>query len=162
VSGARKILIFGGIALALCGMLYGLHYAMFVEHQTLDGMGASLMSGFMSAAERKMPDAHAAIHQYAETKYKYVRQVDVHSHWVGLAMLMIVLGAAFDSVNLSSRSQMLAASALFAGSIMFPLGVLLQTFTHGGLLANGFAIGGSGLVIVALAMTAVGFAKHPS
>ena len=35
MTGSRKLLIFGGMALAAFGMLYGLQYALFVEHQTL-------------------------------------------------------------------------------------------------------------------------------
>jgi len=162
MSGARKILIFGGVALAAFGMLYGLHYAVFVEHQTLDGMGGSLMAAFTSGAERNMPQARASIEAYASTKYKYVRQVDVHSHWIGLAMLMIVLGTAFDSVALNARMQMLVAFALLTGSVVFPLGVMLQTLTHGGTLANICAIAGSGLVIMSLALTAFGFARSPN
>ena len=42
MSSPRRILILGGIALAVFGMLFGLHYAIFVEHQTLDSMGGSL------------------------------------------------------------------------------------------------------------------------
>jgi len=159
MSSARKILIFGGAALAAFGMLYGLHYALFVEHQTLDGMGGSLMAAFTSGAEHDMARAHASIGAYADTKYKYVRQVDVHSHWIGLAMLMIVLGAAFDSVALNARMQMLIALALLTGSVVFPLGVMLQALTHGGVLANAFAIAGSGLVIVSLGLTIFGFAR---
>jgi len=159
MSRARKILIFGGVALAAFGMVYGLHYALFVEHQTLDEMGESLMAAFTSGAERNLPQAHASIEAYANTKYKYVRQVDVHSHWIGLAMLMIVLGAAFDSVALNARMQMLIALTLLTGSIVFPLGVMLQTLTPGGTLANTCAIAGSGLVIVSLAVTAFGFAR---
>jgi hypothetical protein len=159
MSSARKILIFGGAALAAFGMLYGLHYALFVEHQTLDGMGGSLMAAFTSGAERDMAQAHASINAYADTKYKYVRQVDVHSHWIGLAMLMIVLGAAFDSVALNARMQMLIALALLTGSVVFPLGVMLQAVAHGGPLANACAIVGSGLVIGSLGLTVFGFAR---
>ena len=36
MSSARKVLLVGGLSLAALGMLYGLHYAVFVEHQTLD------------------------------------------------------------------------------------------------------------------------------
>lgn len=162
MSSARKILIFGGAVLAAFGMLYGLHFALFVEHQTLDGMGGSLMAAFTSGAERNLPDAHLAMKTYADTKYRYVRQVDVHSHWIGLAMLMIVLGAAFDSVALSGRMQMVISLALLAGSVAFPLGVMLQTLTHGGTLANVCAIAGSGLVIGSLALTIFGFARSTS
>ncbi len=103
MSSSRKLLILGGLALAAVGMLYGLYYALFAEHQALDGMGAALTEAFVTAAERHLPQSNAAIDDYARTKYVYLRQVDVHSHWIGLAMLLIALGAAFDRVNFSER-----------------------------------------------------------
>ena len=160
MSRARKLLVFGGLSLAAFGMLYGLHYAIFVEHQTLDQMGGSLATAFTLAAERRIPEAHNAVEVYGATKYDYVRQVDVHSHWIGLAMLMIVLGAVFDSVAFSERMRLLVALALLIGSVMFPLGVILQTASHGGMLASALAVLGSALVIVALAAVAVGFARQ--
>ena len=160
MSRDRKVLIFGGLALAAFGMFYGLHYALFVEHQTLDQMGGSLATAFVSAAERKLPESRAALDQYAATRYDYVRQVDVHSHWIGLAMLMIVFGAAFDRVAFSGSIKFWIALALTIGAIVFPLGVILQTVSHGSALASALAILGSGLVIMALAATALGFARQ--
>jgi hypothetical protein len=160
MSGARKLLVFSGITLAVIGMLYGLHYAVFVEHQTLDRMGGSLATGFLNAANRDLPQAHAAIDAYGGTKYDYVRQVDVHSHWIGLAMLMIVLGVVFDEVAFGERLRFLIALALLIGSVTFPLGVILQTVSHGAALASALAIVGSGLVIVSLTMVAVGFTRQ--
>src|SRR6202158_5992440 len=122
MSRARNLLVFGGIALAALGMLYGLHYAVFVEHQTLDQMGGSLATAFVSAAGRNMPQAHAAVDTYGAVKYDYVREVDVHSHWIGLAMLMIVLGIVFDSVAFSERTRLWIALALLLGSVVFSLG----------------------------------------
>jgi hypothetical protein len=159
VSRDRKLLIFGGIALAAFGMLYGLYYALFVEHQTLDQMGGSLAAAFVMAAERRAPESAAALNRYAETKYDYVRQVDVHSHWIGLAMLMIVLGAAFDRVALADSTRFWVALGLTLGSVVFPMGVILQTVRHGSAFPSGLAIVGSGLVIMALAVTALGFAR---
>src|ERR1700730_16314639 len=125
MSGAGKLLVFGGIALAVLGMSYGLHYALSVEHQTLDQMGGSLATAFLNAAGRNMPEAHAAVGAYGVVKYDYVRQVDVHSHWIGLAMLMIVLGVVFDNVAFGDGVRFLIALAMLAGSIVFPLGVIL-------------------------------------
>jgi hypothetical protein len=158
MSGARKLLIFGGIALAAVGMLYGLHYAVFVEHQTLDRMGGSLASAFTNAAERDWDDSQLALVTYRETKYDYVRQVDLHSHWIGLAMLMIVLGVVFDDVAFGERTRFGIALALLVGSIVFPLGVILQTVRMAP-LGSALAIVGSGLVIAALGATAVGFMR---
>jgi hypothetical protein len=158
MSGSRKLLIAGGTVLALLGMLYGLNYAVFVEHQTLDRMGGSLATAFVSAAERRLPEVRSALEGYAGTKYDYVRQVDLHSHWIGLAMLMIVLGVVFDEWAFGERARFAIALAMLVGSIVFPLGVLLQT-AHMAPLGSALAIAGSTLVIVALAATALGFLR---
>jgi hypothetical protein len=160
MTPSRRLLVFGGIALAALGMLYGLHYALFVEHQTLDRMGGSLIEGFVRAAQRQMPQAHDAIDTYASTKYDYVRQVDVHSHWTGLAMLMIVLGVAFDGVAFSERVRAWIAGSLLVGSVLFPLGVILQTSSHGSVLGSALAIVGSGLVTLTLAAAVWGFTRQ--
>ena len=158
MSRDRKILIFGGIALALLGMTYGLYYAVFVEHQTLDQIGGSLAGAFVSAAEQNWPQAESSIAGYAEAKYRYVRQVDVHSHWGGLAMLMIVLGVVFDELKFGERTRVLLAWSMLIGSIIFPLGVMLQTLNLQ-VFGSALAIAGSGLVILALGVTAAGFAR---
>jgi hypothetical protein len=159
VTGAGKILVVGGAALAAFGMLYGLHYALFVEHQTLDRMGTTLAQSFVSVANRSLQQAQSAVNQYGAVKYDYVRQVDAHSHWGGLAMLMIVLGILFDRVSFSERTRRWLAIMLLTGSVLFPLAVLLQTAHSGGLFASALAVIGSGLVILALAAVAVGYAR---
>jgi hypothetical protein len=159
VTGSRKLLIIGGMALAAFGMLYGLQYALFVEHQTLDRMGGSLAQSFAAAANHDVGPSQAALKQYGETRYDYVRQVDAHSHWIGLAMLMIVLGVIFEQVNFSEGVRQLVAFSLLAGSALFPLAVILQTYHHGAMVLKALAIAGSGLVIAALAATAWGFAR---
>ena len=159
MSNARKLLIAGGTILAAMGMLFGLYYAVLVEHQTLDRMGGSLAASFVHAAERRMPEAQGALDVYTRTKYDYVRQVDVHSHWIGLAMLMIVLGVVFDQMAFGERFRFWTALALLVGSVAFPLGVILQT-ANSGTGASALAIAGSVLVIAALTATAVGFARQ--
>src|SRR5215467_12334909 len=158
MSAERKILIFGGIALALIGMVYGLYYAVFVEHQTLDQMGGSLAGAFISAAERSGPQSEDSLLNYGRANYRYVRQVDVHSHWIGLAMLMIVLGVVFDELRFAEHRRVLLAWSLLLGSAIFPLGVMLQTMNFQ-VMGSALAIVGSGLVILTLGTTAAGFAR---
>jgi hypothetical protein len=158
MSLARRLLIIGGIALALWGMAYGLWYAVFAEHQALDTIGGSLSSAFANAAERRPENVHAALGKYHETKYVYDRQVDVHGHWIGLGMLLIVLGIGVDLVRFSERSKSLLAIAAFLGATLFPLGVLLQTIDHGN-APRAVAILGSGLMIASLAAFALGFTR---
>lgn len=155
---ARKILLFGGIALAILGMSYGLWYAALAEHQALDGIGHSLATGFQAAAERNTAAAGSSLLQYRQAKYAYDRQVDVHGHWIGLAMLLIVLAIGFDHVGLSEKSKRGLAWALLAGATLFPLGVLLQTWSHGA-LPRAIAILGSAMVMAALAAVVLGLLR---
>jgi hypothetical protein len=160
VSSGRRLLIVGGIALALLGMLYKLHYAVFVEHQMLGDMSRSLTSAFVYAADREWEQSESALLAYRETKYRYIRHVDLHSHWIHLAMLMIVLGVVFDEVSFGEHSRFAIALALLAGSVVFPLGVLLQSARMVS-LGSALAIAGSARVIMALAAAAAGFLRHP-
>jgi len=160
MTSSRKLLIFGGMALATLGMLYGLYYAVFVEHQTLDQMGGSLAQSFTAAASRNLGESRAALEQYGETKYDYVRQVDAHSHSIGLGMLMIVLGVIFERVSFGEGIRQFIAFSLLAGSVLFPLAIILQTYNHRALIFKALAVAGSGLVISGLAATAWGFARQ--
>ena len=157
MSSARRLLLLGGIALAIWGMGYGLWYAVFAEHQALDGIGASLAGGFSTAAQRRSAQVASSLEQYREAKYNYDRQVDVHGHWIGLAMLLIVIGIGFDRLRGSDRLKFLLALGLLVGAVVFPLGVLVEIVSHGP-FPKALAIFGSALVIASLAGIALGFA----
>jgi hypothetical protein len=75
-------------------------------------------------------------------------------------MLMIVLGSVFDSVAFGERTRWWIALALLLGSVVFPLGVILQTASHGGTFASALAVVGSVLVIAGLGAVAVGFMRQ--
>ena len=161
MSRSRRLLIVGGIALAVWGMSYGLWYAVFAEHQALDNIGASLAGSFAAGAERNPVSMKTSLEQYREAKYIYDRQVDVHGHWIGLAMLLIVLGIGFDRVNVSERLKVFLALGLLLGAVICPLGGLLQTLSHGA-FPRAIAIAGSALVIAALLGSAAGVVARDS
>jgi hypothetical protein len=155
MKGSQKLLLVGGLALAIWGMSYGLWYAVFAEHQHLEGIGRSLATSFAESAGRNLPGAQAALEEYRATKYVYERHVDVHGHWIGLAMVLIVLAFAFDRVGFGERVRYWLALALLLGAITFPLGVLLQTADHGA-GPKVIAVVGSALVIGSLGGVALG------
>jgi hypothetical protein len=151
------MLIVGGIGLGLLGMIYGVWYAVLAEHQELDGMGKSLTTSFSAAARRDSGAAEMSLEEYKGLKYNYDRHVDAHGHWIGLAMVLVVLGIGLERVGFNERLTMVLATGLVLGSFLFPLGVLLQTFSHGP-VPQGLTVAGSALVIVSLAGMTVGFA----
>lgn len=154
MSASRKVLLFGGLALVLWSMCYGLWYALFDEHQTLEGMGASLAQGFVAAAERDQQASQHHIARFAAIKYEYVREVDVHSHWGGLAMVLFVLALFFDRVALPEKIRTWLAWALFTGAAVFPAGVILQT-AMAGPFPRLLAGAGAAMLTVALAIVAL-------
>jgi hypothetical protein len=158
---ARRTLILGGIALAIIGMCHGTWYAVFSEHQALDRMGSSLASAFTHAANRDSTRAQLELVSYREAKYEHDRQVDAHGHWIGLGMLLIVLGVVFDRVAFRENQKSLLAIGLLTGATTFPLSVLLQTLNHGS-LPRMLSVVSSALTIGALAITAFGFASDRS
>jgi hypothetical protein len=142
-------------------MGYGIWYAVFIEHQTLDGLGSALATGFMRAAENRMAESQTALADAASRSFVYVRQVDAHGHWIGLGLLLLILGIAFDRVGFGERVRRYLAAVLLAGSVIFPLGVLLETWNRG-TGPQAIAVIGSALVILGLAGTAWGFARSNS
>ncbi|PYP85335.1 MAG: hypothetical protein DMF61_17340 [Blastocatellia bacterium AA13] len=155
---SKKVLVIGGLLLSLWGMSYGLYYAVFVEHQTLDTISSALAASFSNAAGRKMEASKINLEGYALASYDYTRQVDVHSHWIGLGMLLIGLGIIFHKVSFGEELRITLALALLIGSALFPVGVLLQTVDRG-FLPRLIASIGAALVTVSLAMVAAGFAR---
>lgn len=160
MNRSGRLLIVSGLALALWGMSFGLYYALFVEHQTLDRIGAALAMSFAHAAEDRIEDSSASLDAYASAQYTYVRSVDVHSHWIGLAMLLIVFGVIFDRISFSEDRKYLLAVALVTGSAVFPAGVFLQTILAGP-FPRAVAAVGAALVTIALMAVAFGIAQRP-
>ena len=158
MTRSGRILTIGGLLLAVWGMAYGLYYAVWVEHQTLDDIGSSLAGSFVRAAEGFRTQSQQAMQSYAAANYAYVRQVDAHGHWIGLGLLLIVLGIAFGRVAFSEKIRTALASALLAGAFLFPAGVLLETAMAGS-LPKAVAVLGSALVIISLAGIALGFSR---
>lgn len=159
MTNPAKTLILGGLFLTLWSASYGLYYALFDEHQTLERIGQSLATAFSRAAERRMNAALSELDAYAAAKFEYVREVDVHSHWSGLAVVLILLGLAFDQVRFAEKVRSYLAPILVAASVVFPLGVILQTFSPD-MFPRALAVAGSVLLIVALAAVAAGFASR--
>jgi hypothetical protein len=158
MTHSGRILVIGGLLLAVWSMSYGVIYAVFVEHQTLDSIGGSLSSAFVHAAEQNMAESNLSMQAYATANRVYVRRVDAHGHWIGLGLLLFILGVAFGRVGFAEPTRRFLAIALLAGAILFPLGVLAET-ASGGIGPKALAVAGSAIVIVSLASIAWGFSR---
>jgi len=159
VKRSQQLLAVAGLALAVWAMAYGFYYAVWIEHQTLDHIGGSLAGAFQHAALREAAASHASLADYARAKYVYTREVDAHSHWMGLAMILMVLAALWNRLAFGEGARGALAGVLIFGAYGFPLGVLLQNYVGHG-IGQGIAVVASGLLIVALGAVALGFARE--
>lgn len=158
MSKSQKLLIISGLLLSILGMCYGLYYALFDEHQTLNDMGISLATGFAKAAEQDISKAQTAIDTFASIQSEYKREVHAHSHWISLGMLLIVLGMAFNQLAYEEKLRFIIATGLVVGASLFPLGVLLQTIDDS-LLTKGLSIVGTIAMLASFFMVTLGFIK---
>src|SRR5262249_1838811 len=121
-------------------------------------IGFHLAKSFVYAASQRPADASGSLYLYDASQYEYVRYVDVHSHWIGLGMLLLLFGIVFDRIGGDERNRMFIAWLLVLGSFGFPGGVLVQTFSSAvvGKIIAGI---GSALVTLGLIGAAFGFLR---
>lgn len=156
MTGSQKLLLAGGLLLAVLGMSYGLWYAVFDEHQTLERIGVSLATGFAEAAAGKLPEGYAALEDYGATRFAYIREVHAHGHWILLGTALMVLGLVFDKLAFREGVRFSLALVLVVAAGILPLGALLETALRGA-LPSALALAGSIALIGCLAMVALGF-----
>jgi hypothetical protein len=160
MTGSQRILLTGGLALAILGMAYGLWYAAVDEHPTLERMGVSLASAFAEVAKGEMDPAREFLKTYGETRFEYIREVHTHGHLVALSTLLLVLGLFFNQLAFSERIRLYLASILVFGTAALPLGSLLEILLTGtlpkavALLGAVSVIGGLAAVTAGLALSA--------
>lgn len=161
MNKAQKMLLFTGLALISFTMAYGVYYALFDEHQTLQGMGLAMTEGFVQAAQGDLAAAFAALDSFGVISAEYGTEVHAHGHWGMLALILIVLGLNFDRLALSAGRCVLLAVLLSASAFFFPLGVLLQSTALAG-FGKLLSIGGSGGMIVGLLLSAWSLWRAPA
>ncbi len=142
MNRAQRTMIASGLIIVLGGMVFGLYYALFAEHQHLAGMGTSLSTSMAEAASGRLADAQQSLSQYGDVRYNYLRNVHAHSHWSSLGIFLMLLGLALKAVHYDERVCMCLALLLIYGSVAFPMGVWLATLQLG-LTAKVFSITGA-------------------
>jgi len=156
MTSSQKILLTGGLVLAILGMAYGFWYAVADEHPTLERMGVSLASAFAEVANGDMEQASESLDAYGATRFEYIREVHTHGHVVALSTLLVLLGLFFNQLGFSERIRTYLASLLVFGTAALPLGSFLEIVLAGP-LPNAVAVLGTIAIIGGMFATAIGF-----
>ena len=80
MTSANKTYVVGGLGLVLAGLIFGVYYAIFDEHQTLVAMGMAFAQSFFEAAGGNKTGVAENIEILRANSYEYMREVSVHAH----------------------------------------------------------------------------------
>jgi hypothetical protein len=164
---ARRLLVLGGIAMILAGMIFGDIFAVFILHQNASRVGASLASAanFALAGDANgVQSSFANVGQFLENRGT---KVDTHVHLVGFGFLALMLAIVQPWIALSEQAQRRLAWLFVVGGGMLPVGVFLIHYVglaYSPLSAIGWASiaadAAGALVMLATAGYLYGLAKH--
>lgn len=158
MTASIRTYILGGMGLVLIGLIFGLWYAIFAEHQTLDAMGRAFAGSFTEAARRNREGVEDRLAALGAASYRYLREVSTHAHIIELGTLALIVPLFSHRIRWSEGKKLLLARFFIAGSFLFCLGVYLQTLLPGR-PSQALAAAGSGLVIACVSALALGLTR---
>lgn len=164
---ARRLYIFGGIALIAGGMLFGDIFAVFILHQNAGQQGAALIEASRAVAARDATAATATFGRLGGLLENRGTKVDAHVHMVDAGYLALLLALVQPYIALSQVTKTIMARLFVTGGVLLPLGIFLIHYV--GLAYSPFAVIGwasvladsaGALLILVLLVQAWGFWKY--
>jgi hypothetical protein len=164
---ARRLLLLGGIALILLGMLFGDIFAVFVLHQNASRGGASLASAAHAALAGDPSLVDASFQDVGSFLENRGTKVDTHVHMIDFGYLALILAILQPWIAFRESTKQRLAWLFLTGAILLPVGVFLIHYV--GLVyspsqsigwASIFADLGGLLVLVATLGLLLGLAKY--
>src|SRR5437868_4948434 len=107
--GARRLFVFGGIALIAVGMLFGEIFAVFLLHQNGRQTGQALLAATQAVAAQDPAAVKAAFARVGDLLEDRGTKVDTHVHMIDAGYLALLLALIQPYVALSSASKKLLA-----------------------------------------------------
>ena len=123
--GARRLLVFGGIALIACGMVFGDIFAVFVLHQNGGQTGEALLAVTQAVSAGNpaaVNDLFASIGGLLEDRGT---KVDAHVHLTDAGYLALLLALVQPYVALTMSRKKFLAKLFVTGGFFLPVGIFL-------------------------------------
>lgn len=133
----RRLLVLGGIALILCGMILGDVFAAFILHPNAGHIGAALMAATHAVAAGDPHAAGAAFQAIGGYLENRGTKVDAHSHMIGFGYIALLLALLQPFVAFSEKTRKFLAKLFLFGAVLLPVGAFLIHYV--GLAASPFA-----------------------
>jgi hypothetical protein len=123
--GARRMLIIGGIALILAGMILGDIFAAFILHPNADRIGAALVDATRAVAAQDPQSAGAAFARIGGYLENRGTKVDAHAHMISFGYIALLLALLQPVVAISEAQKKFFAKLFLLGATLLPVGVFL-------------------------------------
>src|SRR5216684_2616900 len=163
---ARRLYIFGGIALIAAGLLFGDIFAVFILHQNAARQGEALVAASRAVAAGNAAAVNEVFSHLGNILEDRGTKVDAHVHMIDAGYLALLLALVQPYLALSRRTKKSLAVLFIAGGVLLPVGIFLIHYV--GLTGSPFAAIGwasvladsaGALLIVVLIVQAWGFWK---
>src|SRR5215469_4467965 len=135
---ARRLLIFGGIALIAGGMLFGDIFAVFVLHQNGGQTGRAILAASEAVDAGNALAVKEVFRQIGGLLEEHGTKVDTHVHMTDAGYLALLLAFMQPYVVLSSRLKKLLARLFIIGGLLLPVGIFLIHYV--GMAYSPFAV----------------------
>src|SRR5581483_9798446 len=124
-ASARRLLLFGGIALIAGGMLFGDVFAVFVLHQNAGRQGEALMAAAQAVAAANPSAAQQVFSGLGGLLEDRGTKVDAHVHMTDAGYLAVLLALLQPYIAFPHRTARLLAALFLAGGVLLPVGIFL-------------------------------------
>jgi hypothetical protein len=164
-SPATRILVFGGIALIITGMLLGEIFAIFISHVASAQIRREWVGSMIPAIERQdLAAVGAGYSRIEELLERRGRIMDTHSHMIAYGFLALALALLQPLIHYSERTRRLLAWSIVLGGLTQSGFVFVSYWTthqaHDWTLMSSAA--GGALVLLGVLGTLAGLRGSPS
>ena len=118
-----RILIFGGILIAIVGMLFGEYFAIFHLHQSGMTIEAEMLNSVNAVAAGDSEPIGGSMERIGKMLENMGTKKDTHTHWIQLAYLCLILGLIQPYIAIGPTWKRRWAIVLVASSFILPVGV---------------------------------------
>src|ERR1700704_721537 len=120
---ARRLYIFGGIALITAGLLFGDIFAVFILHQNAARQGEALVAASRAVAVGNAAAVNEVFAHLGNVLEDRGTKVDAHVHMIDAGYLALLLALVQPYVALSASSKKLLANLFLTGGLLLPVGI---------------------------------------
>src|SRR5215469_5814241 len=122
---ARRLLIFGGIALIAGGMLFGDIFAVFVLHQNGGQTGRAILAASEAVDAGNALAVKEVFRQIGGLLEEHGTKLDTHVHMTDAGYLALLLALLQPWIAISPERKRQLAALFITGGVLLPTGIFL-------------------------------------